>query len=462
MTKVGIPGADAGALAAKTSHDRGAVLKHQGYATGQFGKNHLGDRNEFLPTVHGFDEFFGNLYHLNAEEEPELPTIRQPRTSRSSGRTSVLAASFAATRPTRRTKTTDPVFGKVGQQTIEDTGPLTNKRMETCDDEFAAAANDFIKRQHKAEKPFFCWLNTTHMHFRTHPEAGERRAGGALAVAVPRHHDRPRQARGRTAGPARQARHRRKHDRHVQHRQRAAHEHVAGRRHDAVPQREEHQLGGCLPSPDDGALARQDPGGRGLQRDRATQRLAPDVPRGRRRAAHQREALEGLRCEPQALQGPHRRIQPAPVPDRQGEGESRKGFLYFNDDGDLVALRFDNWKIVFMEQRVPGTLAVWAEPFVALRVPKIYNLRTDPFERADITSNTYYDWLLDHAYMVAAAQSLVSEFVATLREFPPRQKPASFTIDQALTKMSETAGGAGLTSTSVSSLPRLEPSHLHR
>jgi arylsulfatase len=121
----------------------------------------------------------------------------------------------------------------------------------------------------------------------------------------------------------------------------------------------------------------------------------------------------------------------------------RPGFIYFDDDGDLVALRFDNWKIVFMEQRFPGTLRVWAEPFVPLRVPKLFNLRTDPFERADITSNTYYDWFLYHGYMILAAQSIVASFLATFKDFPPRQKAASFTIDQAMAKMSEAASGAG-------------------
>ena len=121
----------------------------------------------------------------------------------------------------------------------------------------------------------------------------------------------------------------------------------------------------------------------------------------------------------------------------------RQGFFYFSDDGDLVALRYDNWKIVFLEQRAPGTLRIWAEPFVPLRVPKIFNLRTDPFERADITSNTYYDWLIDHVFLLVPAQAIVAEFLATFKEFPPRQKAASFTIDQVMEKMSETAGGAG-------------------
>jgi arylsulfatase len=121
----------------------------------------------------------------------------------------------------------------------------------------------------------------------------------------------------------------------------------------------------------------------------------------------------------------------------QAEKSPRQGFIYFDDDGDLVAMRYDNWKVVFMEQRAPGTMRVWAEPFVPLRVPKLYNLRTDPFERADITSNTYYDWFLDHDYIVFAAQGIVTGFIETFKEFPPRQKAASFTIDQALEKMSE-------------------------
>jgi arylsulfatase len=120
----------------------------------------------------------------------------------------------------------------------------------------------------------------------------------------------------------------------------------------------------------------------------------------------------------------------------------RKGFIYFSDDGDLVALRFENWKVVFMEQRAPGTLRVWAEPFVAMRIPKLYNLRTDPFERADVTSNTYYDWFLDHAYLVLAAQAIVTPFLATFKDFPPRQRAASFTIDQALEKMEMAATAA--------------------
>jgi arylsulfatase A-like enzyme len=125
------------------------------------------------------------------------------------------------------------------------------------------------------------------------------------------------------------------------------------------------------------------------------------------------------------------------LPHSTGEAEHspRPGFVYFSDDGDLLAVRFDNWKMVFMEQRVQGTMQIWAEPFVTLRVPKLFNLRTDPFERADVTSNTYWDWFIDHGYLIMAAQSLITQFLATFQEFPPRQKAASFTIDQALEKL---------------------------
>ena len=185
------------------------LLKPQGYATGQFGKNHLGDQNEYLPTVHGFDEFFGNLYHLNAEEEPETAGLADgeglPRFHERFGPRGVLHCWATDTDD----PTEQPRWGRVGKQKIEDTGPLTKKRMETCDDEFVAAAKDFIKRQNEAGKPFFCWVNTTHMHSADPHQAGEPRAGGPLAVALPRHDDRPRQERGRAAGPARRAGHRR-------------------------------------------------------------------------------------------------------------------------------------------------------------------------------------------------------------------------------------------------------------
>ena len=163
------------------------LLKPLGYATGQFGKNHLGDRNEFLPTVHGFDEFYGNLYHLNAEEEPELPDYpKDPAFKAKYGPRGVLDCKATDVDD----PTVDPRFGKVGKQACTDTGPLTKKRMETIDDDIANRAVDFIKREADADKPFFVWVNFTHMHFRTHHQAGERRPVGTLAEPLPRHHDR--------------------------------------------------------------------------------------------------------------------------------------------------------------------------------------------------------------------------------------------------------------------------------
>ena len=186
-----------------------ALLKEQGYATGQFGKNHLGDLNSMLPTDHGFDEFFGNLYHLNAEEEPEMHDYPKdfPKFKKTFGPRGVIH-SWATDKDD---PTVQPRWGKVGKQKIEDTGPLTKKRMETCDDEFVAAAKDFIKRQNKDGKPFFVWLNTTHMHLFTHTKKREPGPGGPLAVALSRHDDRPRQERRPDARPARSARHRRRH-----------------------------------------------------------------------------------------------------------------------------------------------------------------------------------------------------------------------------------------------------------
>jgi arylsulfatase len=176
LSKVGIPGATIGLQTRDATIAE--LLKPLGYATGQFGKNHLGDRNEFLPTLHGFDEFFGNLYHLNAEEEPEQRTYpSEPAFRQSFGPRGVLRCKASD----RDDPTVDPRFGKVGKQTIEDTGPLTKKRMETIDDETSAAAIDFIQRQTRANAPFFCWFNSTRMHFRTHVRESHRGPPGLTA-----------------------------------------------------------------------------------------------------------------------------------------------------------------------------------------------------------------------------------------------------------------------------------------
>ena len=233
MSKVGLPGADLGLRAEDPTIAE--LLKPLGYATGQFGKNHLGDKDEFLPTAHGFDEFFGNLYHLNAEEEPELPDYPPadefPHFRERFGPRGVIHCW---------------ADGEGGQR-IEDTGPLTKKRMETIDDEVFGHAVDFIERTVRGGHAVLRLVQHDAHALPHAPEAGEHRAGRALAVALPRHDDRPRQPGRRAARQARRARHGRGHDRRLLDRQRAAHEHLAGRRDDAVPQREEHELGGRVP-----------------------------------------------------------------------------------------------------------------------------------------------------------------------------------------------------------------------
>jgi arylsulfatase len=439
LTKVGVPGATLGLRAEDpTIAD---LLKNQGYATGQFGKNHLGDRNEFLPTVHGFDEFFGNLYHLNAEEEPELPDYpndeEYPNFRERFGPRGVLHC--WATEEDDDTE--DPRWGRVGKQRIEDTGPLTKKRMETCDDEFVAAAKDWIRRQHDSGTPFFCWMNTTHMHLRTHTKADSVGQAGPWQST---YHDTMID-----------------HDKHV------------GELLDLL---DELGIAGdtfVMYSTDNGPHANTWPDGATtpFRSEKNTNwegafrvplvvrwpgKIEPGVVSNEIVQHHDwlptflsmagdpdvmDKLLDGHEADGKLFKVHIDGYDLVPYLTGQVEKSPRKGFIYFDDDGDLVALRWDNWKVVFMEQRAPGTLRVWAEPFVPLRVPKLYNLRTDPFEHADVTSNTYYDWLIDHVYLLIAAQILVTQFLETFQKFPPRQKPASFTIDQALEKMQDAAVG---------------------
>ncbi len=293
MSKVGVPGVDIGWAAEDPTIAE--LLKPLGYATGQFGKNHFGDLNKYLPTVHGFDEFYGNLYHLNAEEEPEqfdyphkdqFPRLYELALPR--GVLKCKATDEVSTEPD------DQKFGPVGKQTIEDTGPLTAKRMETIDDDIADRTVDYIKRQHDGGQPVLRVVQL-HPHAPLHtPEAREQGPGRDVAVRVPRRDDRPRQERGHGARRARRPRHRRRHHRHLLHRQRAAPQLLAGRGHHAVPQREEHQLGGRLPGAGVDPLARKDQGGQRIQRHHPAPRLAADPAGRRRRSRRQRQAEEGL------------------------------------------------------------------------------------------------------------------------------------------------------------------------
>jgi arylsulfatase len=424
LSKVGMPGA---ALGMRPEDPTIAeLLKPHGYATGQFGKNHLGDRDEHLPTVHGFDEFFGNLYHLNAEEEPELPDYPSPK-------------EFPEFRKKYGPRGVLHCWAKQdGAQSIQDTGPLTRKRMETVDDEFLAAATDWVRRQHKAGTPWFLWFNTTHMHLRTHVKPESRGQAGRWQSE---YHDVMID-----------------HDRHVGVLLDLVDE--LGVANDTIVVYSTDN-GPHMNTWPDGAMtpfrSEKDTNWEGAFRVPALLRWPGKVKDG----SISNEIVSHLDWLPTFLSA-------AGEPDikaklRRGHkaggktfrvhldgydmlrhftGQEARGprveFFYFSDDGDLTALRYDNWKIVFLEQRATGTLRIWAEPFTPLRVPKIFNLRTDPYERADITSNTYYDWLIDHAFMLVPTQALVGEFLASFKEFPPRQKAASFTVDQVMEKL--TAG----------------------
>jgi arylsulfatase A-like enzyme len=438
-TKVGMPGAAQGIQTRDVTIAQ--LLKAQGYATGQFGKNHLGDRNEFLPTVHGFDEFYGALYHLNASEEPELPDYPNPKDYpnflANFGPRGVLDCKAT----TVDDPTVDPRFGKVGKQTIKDTGPLTKKRMEIIDDDIAERSVDYLKRQKATGKPVFLWVNFTHMHLRTHttPES----LGQAGRWQSP-YHDTMID-----------------HDKNVGQVLKAlddlgmADNTIVMYSTDNGPHMNTWPDGAMTPfrneknSNWEGAFRvpcmikwpghiKPDTVENGIvsHLDWMPTLLAaagvPDV---------KEQLLKGMKVGDTTYKVHLDGYNMLPLLTGQTAKSPRDEFFYFNDDGALVALRYDNWKMVFEEQRTEGTLRIWSEPFVTLRVPKIFNLRTDPYERADITSNTYYDWLMDHVFILVPAQKVVGEFLATFKEFPPSQKAGSFSVDQVLEKMKEGANG---------------------
>ena len=411
LSKVGMPGAEAGLAAEDPTIAE--LLKPLGYATGQFGKNHLGDKDEHLPSNHGFDEFLGNLYHLNAEEEPENEDYpKDPAFRERFGPRGVIRSS---------------ADGK-----IEDTGPLTKKRMETIDDETLAAALDFIERQHKAGKKFFVWWNGTRMHFRTHvrPELRGKSGQGEYADGMLEH------------------------DGHV------------GQLLDKLDELGITDNTLVFYSTDNGPhyntwpdsavtpyRGEKNTNWEGGWRVPAMVRWPNKVPAG----SVSNEIMAHLDWLPTFLAAAgapgvkQELLTGKTAGDKKfrvhldgydqldlllGNGPSkRRELFYFSDDGDLTALRWNDWKVVFMEQRARGTMAVWSEPFITLRVPKLYNLRQDPYERADLTSNTYWDWMLDHGYAIYGAQAIVGQFLSTFQEYPPRQEAASFTIGNALEEL---------------------------
>jgi arylsulfatase A-like enzyme len=411
LSKVGIPGAAVGLQARDAT--LAELLKPLGYATGQFGKNHLGDKDEYLPTNHGFDEFFGNLYHLNAEEDPENRFYPQdPEFRKRFGPRGVLRTS---------------ADGK-----IEDTGPLTKKRMETIDDETSAAAIDFMQRQARANRPFFCWFNSTRMHFRTHVRDSHRDKPGLNSRTEYAdgmiEHDATICAILKTVDDLG-----------------IANNTILIYTTDNGPHQNSWPDAGTTPFRSEkntnweGAFrvpcmirwpGRIQPGSvsnemiSGLDWLPTLMAAAgdPDI---------KNKLLRGHQAGSKTFKVHLDGYNQLPYLTGQQPAGARKEFIYFNDDGDLVVVRYENWKVVFEEQRATGTLRIWAEPFTPLRVPKLFNLRSDPFERADVTSNTYYDWLMsDGAGVFIAAPAVVARFLESFKEYPPSQRPSSFSIDQ--------------------------------
>jgi arylsulfatase len=405
---VGIPGAKRGLSAEDpTIAD---ILQPLGYATGQFGKNHFGDRDEHLPTLHGFEEFFGNLYHLNAEEEPENPDYpRAPGFREKFGPRGVLHAW---------------ADGHGGQR-IEDTGPLTRKRMETIDEEILDATLGFLDRAHEAESPFFVWFNSTRMHIWTHlkEESAGKTGLGVYADGMVEH------------------------DGHVGRLLQKLDE--LGVADDTIvvyttdggttPFRGEKntQFEGAYRVP---CLVRW-PGviapGKVDTSLVSSEDWFPTLAAAAGVRDVKKRLLRGLRAGEKTFKVHLDGFDQTAL--LTGVGPSaRRDFFYVNDEGQLVALRYDRWKIVFAEQRARG-LAVWQEPFVPLRLPKLFDLRTDPFERGDEGSIFYDKWRVDHAFAVVPAIALAKQFLASFEAFPPRQKPETWNLDTIIRSMERTS-----------------------
>lgn len=411
LSKVGVPGATVGLQARDVTIAQ--ALKPLGYGTAQFGKNHLGDRDEFLPTAHGFDEFFGNLYHLNAEEEPERPY-------------------WPADNPDFL-KAYNPrgVIRSTADGKIEDTGPLTVKRMETIDDETTGAAIDYIKKQAAAKTPFFVWMNTTRMHIFTHvrPEY-EGKAGlgkGYFYADGMWEHD---QDVGKLLDTLEEA----------------------GVADNTIVVYSTDNGPNMFTWPDAANSpfrSEKDSNWEGAFRVPAMVKWPGHIKPG----TVSNGMMSGLDWFPTLLAAAgdtdikDRLLKGTKIGDKdfkvhldgfnqlpyltgQTDKSARNEFFYFNDDSELVAMRFDNWKLVFCEQRQPGQMDIWANPFTCLRTPKMYNLRMDPYEHADISGSGYDQWRVENAYLIFEGVRRSAGFLETFVEYPPSQTPASFSVDQ--------------------------------
>ncbi|MDN5940241.1 MAG: arylsulfatase [Nitrospira sp.] len=419
LLKVGLPGAKEGLQARDVTIAE--LLKAKGYKTGQFGKNHLGDRDEHLPTAHGFDEFYGSLYHLNAEEEPEHPDYFKNPEVRKRFATRGVLHSWA---------------NQDGTQKIEPAGALTRKRMETVDEEFTREAMRFMEESKKEGKPFFLWWNATRMHIFTHlkPESQGKTGLGVYPDGM------------------------------------VEHDAMVGQLLDKLKELGLDENTIVMWSTDNGAekLSWPDGGASPFKGEKNTNweggYRAPCVIRWpgvikpgtvlNDIFAHEdmlptflaaagdpdvkEKLLKGMQVGDKTFKV---HLDGYNITDAlAGKSPSpRHELFYFNDEGSLVALRYDQWKIVFAEQRAHGFNA-WQEPFVPLRFPKLFNLRSDPFESADEDSWDFSHWRAERAFVLVPAQQFIGQFLATFREFPPSQKAGSFSLDNVLQSLQRGVG----------------------
>jgi arylsulfatase len=436
MTKVGLPGAKEGWQESDVTI--AAVLKAQGYATGQFGKNHQGDLNTHLPTNHGFDEFFGNLYHLNAEEEPEnedYPRDLVLKNGKTFLETFGPRGVIRAWATDRDDSTTHPRWGRVGKQKIEDTGFLTKKRMETVDDETLAAAKDFIKRQHKAGKPFFCWWNGTRMHFRTYVKEELRGISGQDEYSD---------------GMV-------EHDMHVGELLDLlddlgiANNTVVMYSTDNGPHYNTWPDAGTMPF-----RGEKNSNWEGAFRVPAFARWSGKFPANvtlNGIVSHEdwlptfaaiagtpdiKEKLKkGVTLNGRKYRNYIDGYNMVDYLSGKTKESPRSEFWYADDEGRFVAARYQDWKLVFLANRAE-TMALWREPFVELRAPLLFNLRRDPFERAQHNSNTYNDWWMDRTgFIFPPVAGLLAQFIMTMQEYPPSQKSGSWNINQIMEQLKE-------------------------
>ena len=423
MTKVGLPGAKEGWQ--KTDVTIATVLKSQGYATGQFGKNHFGDRDEHLPTMHGFDEFFGNLYHLNAQEEPEnLDYPKNPEFLKKYGPRGVLKCKADGE----------------GGQTIEDTGPLTKKRMETIDEETIAAAKDFITRQAKAGQPFFCWWNGTRMHFRTHVKAEHRGISGQDEYSD---------------GMV-------EHDMQVGELLKLIDD--LGLANDTIVQYSTDNGPHYNTWPDAGTTpfrGEKNSNWEGGYRVPCFVRWPDHFPANvtlNGIVAHEdwlptfaaiagapnikEKLLKGVELNGRSYRNYIDGYNLLDYLSGKVKKSPRNEFWYVNDEGGIVAARYGDWKVVFLENR-GAQLDVWREEWQELRAPLLFNLRRDPFEKSQHNSNTYNDWFIDRIFVITPIAEMAGKFLKTMKDYPPSQTAGSFNLTKVQKQVEAISGSGG-------------------